>query len=113
MGWYMAEMVYKSVIASGELPPITSPIGKMCILYIKMCADKEFFSNHVIVQALVSPKKIDDVYKKFIYSHFPYMSDEDKNKEEKLRENFYKEMKKGPIRVIPLIKQTPSFRKKK
>jgi hypothetical protein len=109
----MAELIYDSVTSSGERPDISSPVGRMCILFNKMKADREFYARLAQLQATINPEKIDEPFKNLKNSSFPYMKEIEENKIKKTKESMINEIKRGPIKVIPLQTPMKTIRRRK
>jgi hypothetical protein len=95
-------MIYETQIAKGELPPFSSPVGRLCYFYLKMQADIEYFGTRAIVQAVTNPKEITPVFNAYFEAQYPYMKDITENRDKKVADTLKRELKKGPLKVTPL-----------
>jgi isopropylmalate/homocitrate/citramalate synthase len=98
----MAELIYDSVTSRGERPDISSPVGKMCLIYNKMKAEREFLARLAQLQATINPEKVEEAFNNLKNSSFPYMKEIKEKQIKKAKETMMREIKKGPIGLIPI-----------
>lgn len=104
LGWARANIVYDM---QHEPPPPGSPLESVMILVWQMRQDIEYYATRVLVQAAIdiedNGKAVQDAWKAYTDVFFPQVKGKRDRGDKAALASLMKEVKKGGLRVRPLM----------
>lgn len=113
LGWARANLIYDTI---RDRPKPGSPMESVLLLVWQMRQEIEYYAVRAVVQASIDPdegKSTQDAWKSFTEQFYPYLMEQVKRGDRAAVEYLVKEVKKGPLRVIPLMPLVKSRMRKK